>query len=46
MGEEDYLQLEAAADLEVDAAVEFAEQSGWEPAMDLLRHVYAEASAG
>ena len=42
MTEEDYLRLEAAADVEVSAAVEFAEQSEWEPASGLRHHVYAE----
>jgi pyruvate dehydrogenase E1 component alpha subunit len=45
MAEEDFQQLEQAADREVDAAVEFAERSEWEPVEDLLRHVYA-APAG
>lgn len=40
MSEQDYRRLEAEADLEVTAACEFAERSDWEPASDLLKHVY------
>jgi pyruvate dehydrogenase E1 component alpha subunit len=42
MSEEDFQQLSKAADREVDAAVEFAERSAWEPAATLTRHVYKE----
>jgi pyruvate dehydrogenase E1 component alpha subunit len=42
MTEDDFLRIERDADAEVQAAVDFAEQSDWEPAGDLLRHVYAE----
>jgi TPP-dependent pyruvate/acetoin dehydrogenase alpha subunit len=45
MTEEDYLGLEAEADAQVQAAVEFAERSEWEPVADLTRHVYAEVPA-
>jgi pyruvate dehydrogenase E1 component alpha subunit len=44
MTEEDYQRIERECDAEVDAAVEFAESSDWEPVEDLARHVYAEAS--
>ncbi len=40
--EEDFQRLDAAAVAEVDAAVQFAEQSEWEPVADLARFVYAE----
>ena len=40
--EEDFLRLDQAAAAEVDAAVQFAEQSEWEPVADLQRFVYAE----
>jgi len=40
--EEDFQRLDAAAAAEVDAAVQFAEQSEWEPVADLARFVYAE----
>ena len=43
--EEDFLRLQAAADSEVDAAVEQAESGEWEPVADLERHVYAEVRA-
>jgi pyruvate dehydrogenase E1 component alpha subunit len=42
MTEDDFQRIERDADAEVQAAVDFAEQSDWEPAEDLLRHVYAE----
>jgi pyruvate dehydrogenase E1 component alpha subunit len=45
MTEEHYQRLERAADAEVDAAVAFAESSGWEPVEELARHVYAEGTA-
>jgi len=45
MTEDDYLRLEAEADAQVQAAVEFAERSEWEPVADLTRHVYAEGPA-
>jgi pyruvate dehydrogenase E1 component alpha subunit len=44
MSEEDFRRIEKEADAEVQAAVDFAEQSDWEPVADLARHVYAEAS--
>lgn len=40
--EQDFQQLLAAAEAEVDAAVAFAEASALEPAEALTRHVYAE----
>jgi pyruvate dehydrogenase E1 component alpha subunit len=42
MTEDDYQRLEHEADAEVDAAVQFAESSPWEPVTDLERFVYAE----
>jgi len=42
MTEEDFQRIERDADAEVQAAVDFAEQSDWEPVEDLARHVYAE----
>ena len=42
--EDDFLRLEQAASLEVDAAVAFAESSPWEPVEDLARFVYAEVA--
>jgi TPP-dependent pyruvate/acetoin dehydrogenase alpha subunit len=42
MTEDDFQRLLREADAEVQAAVEFAEQSEWEPVEDLTRHVYAE----
>jgi TPP-dependent pyruvate/acetoin dehydrogenase alpha subunit len=45
MTEDDYLRLEAEADAQVQAAVEFAERSEWEPVAELTRHVYAEVPA-
>jgi len=44
MTEDDFQRLLAAADAEVQAAVEFAEAAEWEPVADLARHVYAEAA--
>jgi len=44
MTEDDFQRLLAAADAEVQAAVEFADAAEWEPVADLARHVYAEAS--
>jgi TPP-dependent pyruvate/acetoin dehydrogenase alpha subunit len=45
MSEEDFQRIEKEADVEVQAAVDFAEQSDWEPVEDLARHVYAEVAA-
>ena len=45
MSEEDFQRIEKEADAEVQAAVDFAEQSDWEPVEDLARHVYAEVAA-
>jgi pyruvate dehydrogenase E1 component alpha subunit len=42
--EQDYLDLERAADREVDAAVEFAERSDVEPVDNLLAHVGARGA--
>ena len=42
MTEDDFQRLQGEADAEVQAAVEFAERSEWEPVEDLLRHVCAE----
>ena len=44
MTENDYQRLEGEARAEVEAAVTYAEQSDWEPAEDLERFVYAEAT--
>jgi len=44
MTEEDYQRLEKEADREVDAAVDFAERSAWEPVEELTRHVYFEGA--
>jgi pyruvate dehydrogenase E1 component alpha subunit len=44
MTEDDYLRLESAADEEVRSAIDFAENSDWEPVEGLARHVYAEAA--
>jgi TPP-dependent pyruvate/acetoin dehydrogenase alpha subunit len=44
MTEDDYVRLEAEADAQVKAAVEFAEHSEWEPVEELARHVYAEVA--
>jgi pyruvate dehydrogenase E1 component alpha subunit len=40
--EADFLRIEKEAQQEVDAAVEFAESSEWEPVQMLTRHVYFE----
>jgi pyruvate dehydrogenase E1 component alpha subunit len=40
--EDDFQRLQKEADIEVDAAVTFAERSDWEPVEDLERAVYAE----
>jgi len=45
IAEADFLQLESAANAEVDAAVAFAERSDWEPVEHLERFVYAEHRA-
>ena len=45
MTEDDYQRLERESDTEVDAAVQFAESSPWEPASDLERFVYAERAS-
>ena len=45
MTEDDYVRLESEVDAQVQAAVEFAERSDWEPVEDLTRHVYAEVPA-
>ena len=45
MTEGDYQRLEREADAEVDAAVQFAESSPWEPESDLERFVYAERAS-
>jgi TPP-dependent pyruvate/acetoin dehydrogenase alpha subunit len=42
MTEEDFGRLQREADAEVQAAVEFADRSEWEPVADLTRHVCAE----
>jgi pyruvate dehydrogenase E1 component alpha subunit len=44
MSEDDFLELQRAANAEVDDAVQFAEQAAPEPVEDLQRFVYAEAS--
>ena len=45
MNEDDYQRCERDANAEVDAAVQFAETSPWEPVADLERFVYAEPVA-
>jgi TPP-dependent pyruvate/acetoin dehydrogenase alpha subunit len=45
MTEDDFQRLKAQANAEVDDAVAFADRSPIEPVEDLLRFVYAEASA-
>ena len=45
MTEDDYQRLEREANTEVDAAVQFAERSPWEPVSDLERFVYAERAS-
>ncbi len=42
MTEDDFERLQREADAEVQAAVDFAEQSEWEPVEELTRHVCAE----
>jgi TPP-dependent pyruvate/acetoin dehydrogenase alpha subunit len=44
MTEDDFQRLLAAAEAEVQQAVEFAAAAEWEPVEDLARHVYAEAA--
>jgi pyruvate dehydrogenase E1 component alpha subunit len=44
MTEEDFQRLQKEANTEVQAAVEFAAGSEWEPVGDLTRHVYAEGT--
>jgi TPP-dependent pyruvate/acetoin dehydrogenase alpha subunit len=44
MTEEDFQRIQREADAEVQVAVDFAEQSDWEPVEDLARHVYAEVA--
>jgi pyruvate dehydrogenase E1 component alpha subunit len=43
MSEDDYQRVEREANAEVDAAVDFAESSPWEPVSELERFVYAQA---
>jgi pyruvate dehydrogenase E1 component alpha subunit len=45
MTEDDFQRLLREADLEVQAAVEFASAADWEPVADLTRHVHAEVEA-
>jgi pyruvate dehydrogenase E1 component alpha subunit len=45
MSEEDFLQLQRAANAEVDEAVSFAEQGSLERVEDLTRFLYAERTA-
>ena len=45
MTEDDYQGLEREANAEVDASVQFAESSPWEPVSDLERFVYAERAS-
>jgi pyruvate dehydrogenase E1 component alpha subunit len=42
LGEEDFLALDALAQAEVQAAVDFAEAGTWEPVESLCRDVYTE----
>jgi pyruvate dehydrogenase E1 component alpha subunit len=44
MSEDDFVELQRAANAEVDDAVQFAEQAAPEPVADLQRFVYAETS--
>jgi pyruvate dehydrogenase E1 component alpha subunit len=44
MDEDDFQHLQSAANVEVDDAVQFAEQAAPEPVEDLQRFVYAEAA--
>jgi TPP-dependent pyruvate/acetoin dehydrogenase alpha subunit len=45
MTEDDFQRLLREADGEVQAAVQFAEDAGWEPVEDLARHVHAQQAA-
>lgn len=45
MSEEDFIELQRAANAEVDDAVAFAEQGALEPLQELTRFVYAEQTA-
>lgn len=45
LSEQDYQRLERECNAEVDAAVQFAEDSPWEPVSELERFVYAEHGA-
>ena len=45
LSEEEFLALDAAAQVEVDAAVAFAENATWEPVADLLRDVHTAQGA-
>lgn len=45
MSEDDFIQLQRAANAEVDEAVAFAEHGSLEPIQDLTRFVYAEQTA-
>jgi pyruvate dehydrogenase E1 component alpha subunit len=45
LSEEEFLALDAAAQVEVDAAVAFAEGGSWEPVSDLLRDVHTAQGA-
>ena len=45
MTEDDFQRLLRKADAEVQAAVQFATDAGWEPVEGLARHVYAEEVA-
>jgi pyruvate dehydrogenase E1 component alpha subunit len=45
MTEDDFQRLLREADVEVEAAAEFATAAEWEPVEDLLRHVHAEAAS-
>jgi pyruvate dehydrogenase E1 component alpha subunit len=45
LSEEEFLALDAAAQVEVDAAVAFAENATWEPVSDLLRDVHTAQGA-
>lgn len=45
MHDADLAQIEQEADIEIDAAVAFAEAGTWEPAEHLTKHVYAERAS-
>jgi pyruvate dehydrogenase E1 component alpha subunit len=45
LSEDEFLALDATAQAEVDAAVAFAENAGWEPVADLLRDVVTPSGA-